>query len=81
MESRIAIYLRVSTDNQTHNSQKAELEEYCTRRGWSNVQWFIDTASGAKQDRDALNRLMEHVRRGKVDVLLIHKLDRLASIM
>ena len=78
MESRIAVYLRVSTDQQSHSSQQTELEEYCARKGWSDVQWFIDTASGAKQDREALNRLMEHVRRGKIDVVLAFKLDRLA---
>ena len=78
MESRIAVYLRVSTDQQTHDSQKAELEDYCARRGWSNIRWFTDVASGAKQSRDGLNRLMEHVRHGKLDVVLVFKLDRLA---
>jgi len=77
MEPRIAAYLRVSTDNQTHDSQETELREYCIRRGWNNVEWYRDTASGAKQDRQGLNELMQKVRRGKVDVILAYKLDRL----
>lgn len=78
MEQRIAIYLRVSTTAQDHDSQRNELTEYCQRRGWANVHWFTDTASGAKQNREGLTRLMEQVRRGKVDVVVAFKLDRLA---
>ena len=78
MEPRIAIYLRVSTTAQGHDSQRNELTEYCQRRGWTNVRWFTDTGSGAKQNREGLNQLMEQVRRSKVDVVVAFKLDRLA---
>lgn len=75
---RIAAYLRVSTDQQSHYSQRSELEDYCKRRGWQNVRWFTDTASGAKSSRAGLDELMALVRRGKVDVVVTFKLDRLA---
>ncbi len=75
---RIAAYLRVSTDQQSHASQRAELEDYCRRRGWVDVRWFTDTASGAKSDREGLGDLMEQVRRGKLDAVVTFKLDRLA---
>ena len=39
--------------------------------------WFTDTASGAKQGREGLAALMDQVRRGKVDAVLIFRLDRL----
>lgn len=78
MDPRVAVYLRVSTDTQIHDSQEAELRDYCVRRGWGNVEWYRDTASGAKQDRQGLTELMQKVRRGKVDVVLAFKLDRLA---
>jgi len=78
MEPRLAIYLRVSTGGQTHDSQRNELTEYCQRRGWVNLRWFTDTASGAKQDRGGLNEMMELVRRGKLDVVIAFKLDRIA---
>jgi len=41
---RFAAYLRVSTDQQSHDSQRKELEDYCQRRGWQDVRWFTDTA-------------------------------------
>lgn len=78
MDPRVAVYLRVSTDTQIHDSQEAELRDYCVRRGWSNIELFRDTASGAKQDRRGLSDLMQKVRRGRVDVVLAFKLDRLA---
>ena len=78
MEPRVAVYLRVSTDQQTHESQESELRHYCEHRRWSDVQWFTDVASGAKQSRNGLMQLMGLVYRGKVDVVLTYKLDRLA---
>lgn len=78
MEPRVAVYLRVSTDQQIHDSQERELKDYCGHRGWKNVEWHRDTASGAKQDREGLNDLMQKVRRGRIDIVLAFKLDRLA---
>ena len=74
---RIAIYLRVSTDRQTTDSQAVELREYCLRRGWKNAREFSDTASGAKCSRSGLDSLMKEVRRGRIDVIVAYKLDRL----
>jgi DNA invertase Pin-like site-specific DNA recombinase len=75
---RVAVYIRVSTDQQSHKSQRSELEEYCRRRGWQDVRWFQDTASGAQQSRRELDEMMAQVRKGKVDAVVSSKLDRLA---
>jgi DNA invertase Pin-like site-specific DNA recombinase len=75
---RIAAYLRVSTDQQSHDSQRLEMEDYCRRRGWADVRWYTDTASGANQGREGLAALMDQVRRGKMDAVVTFKLDRLA---
>jgi DNA invertase Pin-like site-specific DNA recombinase len=74
---RVAIYLRVSTDRQTTDSQAVELREYCARRGWDKAREFSDTASGAKCSRLGLDSLMKEVCRGRVDVIVAYKLDRL----
>ena len=74
---RIALYLRVSTDRQTTDSQAVELREYCARRGWSDVTEFSDTASGAKFSREGLDALMRNVRRHRIDAVIAYKLDRL----
>lgn len=74
---KVVLYTRVSTDLQTPDSQLHELRAYCARRGWENVTEVTDTASGAKRSRAGLDHLMSQVRRGKVDVIVCYKLDRL----
>jgi len=74
---KVAIYTRVSTDKQTHDSQLNELREYCQRRGLNYPAEYSDVISGAKLSRQGLDRLMADVRRGKVDLVVCFKLDRL----
>jgi DNA invertase Pin-like site-specific DNA recombinase len=74
---KIALYLRVSSDRQTTDSQAVELREYCARRGWSDVIEFSDTSSGAKFSRAGLDALMRDIRKGRVDTVVAYKLDRL----
>jgi DNA invertase Pin-like site-specific DNA recombinase len=74
---RSAIYTRVSTDKQTDASQLNELRDYCQRRGWAGVTEYRDVISGAKFTRQGLDKLMSHVRRGRVNVIVCFKLDRL----
>jgi putative DNA-invertase from lambdoid prophage Rac len=73
----IALYLRVSTDRQSTDSQAVELRDYCKRRGWADVVEYCDTASGAKFSRHGLDSLMHQVRKGHVDAIVAYKLDRL----
>jgi DNA invertase Pin-like site-specific DNA recombinase len=74
---KVAIYTRVSTDKQTHDRQLNELRDYCQRRGWTGVTEYADVISGAKFSRQGLDRLMADVRRGRLDVIVCFKLDRL----
>ncbi len=77
MNTTSAIYLRVSTEEQRFDSQELELRTYCERRGWHEVQVFSDKASGAKADRCGLDALMCQVRAGRINRLVVYKLDRL----
>jgi DNA invertase Pin-like site-specific DNA recombinase len=77
MRQTVVIYARVSTAMQTHDSQLTELREYCAFRKWSNVEEITDTVSGVKSSRKGLDHLMAAVRRGKVDIVVCYKLDRL----
>src|SRR6266487_2261223 len=75
---RIAVYGRVSTDAQSHASQLREVRAYVRRR-WPKavVIEYLDKASGARFTREGLNALMAEVRKRRVDVLSVYKLDRL----
>lgn len=74
---RAAIYVRVSTNEQETDMQETELKEYCERRGWS-YRVYPDKASGAKNDRPALNALLSDLRKRKADILVVWAFDRLA---
>lgn len=74
---RVALYTRVSTDRQSDDSQLGEMREFCERRGWPRVTEYRDVISGAKFTRSGLDKLLGDVRRGRVDVVLCFKLDRL----
>jgi len=73
---KAALYVRVSTEKQTHDSQLAELREFCARRHWQTVE-FSDKISGSKFTRSGLDAMMQLVRAGKVDAVVVYKLDRL----
>lgn len=74
---KTAIYCRVSTDKQSHDSQLLELRTYCQRRGWAEVAEYSDTISGSKFTRRGLEALFADVRKGRVERVVVFKLDRL----
>jgi DNA invertase Pin-like site-specific DNA recombinase len=72
-----AVYVRVSTEAQRTDSQEQELRRYCRQRGWNNLTFFADRISGATASRPELDKLMQRVRAGEVERLVVYKLDRL----
>lgn len=74
------LYIRVSTSNggQTTDNQRRELEAYCQRQGWKSVVYDDSGVSGAKEDRPALNKLLKDASAGKIGVVVVWKIDRLA---
>jgi len=81
MKSRnaIAMYLRVSTDGQSTESQHLEIERYLVARGWNeNVKIYEDKGfTGTNTDRVALQELLKDCRQRKIDTIVCFKLDRL----
>jgi DNA invertase Pin-like site-specific DNA recombinase len=80
VSKRVAIYLRVSTAEQTTTNQRRELHAVAKRHGWSVVQVFEDAGiSGAKgrRDRPALDALLKSVARREVDMVAAWSVDRL----
>jgi DNA invertase Pin-like site-specific DNA recombinase len=77
---KAGLYIRVSTANgQTTDNQRRELESYCQRQGWTVTAVYDDTGvSGSKSDRPALNRLLKDAAKGRLEVVVVWKIDRLA---
>jgi site-specific DNA recombinase len=85
---RCAIYTRVSTDQgleQDFNSLDAQYDaaqayiRSQAHAGWTLLRAKYDDGgfSGGNTDRPALQRLLGDVRAGKVDVIMVYKVDRL----
>lgn len=73
----VAIYARVSTEDQRCDLQLNECRGYCERRGWQVVADYVDTGwSGAKKERPQLNKLMAAARLHRFDIVICWKLDR-----
>lgn len=77
---RVAIYTRVSTDEQTTENQRRELLAVAERHGWHVVAEFTDQGiSGAKgrDKRPAFDRLLKAATRREFDVIAAWAVDRL----
>lgn len=74
---KIATYSRVSTDDQKVDMQLDALRQYAQIKGVETYREYIDHISGAKESRPALNEMLADARRGKFNVLVVWKIDRL----
>jgi len=76
---RIAIYARVSTTDQSTDSQLLDLRRYVRERGWNIYKEYADEGiSGTKDSRPALNELMDDAKKRRFDVVLVWRFDRFA---
>jgi DNA invertase Pin-like site-specific DNA recombinase len=73
---KVACYLRVSTEEQTVENQRAPLAQLAQARGWEPV-FYEETWSGRDDKRPELAKLLEDCRRGRVKAVAVVALDRL----
>lgn len=77
---RVAIYLRVSTTDQTVANQRQDLMRVAEQRGWQVVQEYVDHGySGAKgrDKRPAFDRMCKDAAHGKIDMVAAWAIDRI----
>src|ERR671937_2449364 len=81
--TRVCLYTRISTDEENQptslHSQRERLEAFCTaQEGWRIVAHEEDRSTGAKLNRPGLGRTLDLARAGKIDLLLVYRVDRLS---
>lgn len=80
---RVIAYTRVSTEEQANEgvslaAQDVRLGAHCVAHGWPAPEVVTDAGVSAKTlDRPGLTYVLSDVRRKRVDILLVLKLDRL----
>ena len=73
---RVAIYCRVSTEEQTTENQKLILLEYCQRNNYSFE--VIEEVESSRKTRPKKAELMNRLRQKEFDGVVVYKLDRWA---
>ena len=81
MPTSVAIYARVSTEEQTENfsinAQLDLLRSYCKSISFDTYDEYVDAGfSGTTQDRPALQRLLEDAQKGRFQLILVYRIDR-----
>ena len=81
---KTAIYLRVSSNEQAKHgfsigAQEDNLHSLIKIKGWELCGIYIDDGISGKNinDRPELNRLIDDVKQGKVENVLVYRIDRL----
>lgn len=80
----VGLYPRVSTQEQAKEGysigeQIERLNKYCEAMGWTVYKTYTDAGySGGNTDRPGLQQMIKDVKAGKLDKIVVYKLDRLS---
>lgn len=76
--TRVAVYSRVSTEEQITESQLVEVMEYCRQKGYTVVKVFEEEISGAVDplERPVFREMLEFVRRENIVAIVIYDMTR-----
>lgn len=80
---KTAIYARVSTEEQAKEgysieAQENRLKDFVSSQGWVVADLYIDNGFSAKNlERPEMKRMIRDIKKGRIDVVLVYKLDRL----
>ena len=80
MPKRAAIYLRVSSDKQTVENQRPEVEQLARARGFEVVHVYEEQASAVKH-RPQYEAMLKDARRGTFGAVVCWALDRFGRSM
>lgn len=80
---KTAIYVRVSTEEQARegysiSGQLQKLKAFCISQEWEVEEVYVDDGVSAKDmKRRELQRMLEDIKEGKIECVLVYRLDRL----
>lgn len=75
---KAALYSRVSTGDQNAVRQTDEMRQFVRARGWEIVAEETDSRTGKDDKRAGYQKIMKLAKARKIDVLVVHSLDRWA---
>jgi DNA invertase Pin-like site-specific DNA recombinase len=79
--NKVYSVVRVSSVSQSDNTslthQKNVIQNYCEMNDLNIIEIVEEVYSGTTKDRDGLNYLMDKVKNGECDTIVVYKIDRL----
>lgn len=76
----VGAYVRVSTQDQeargTYENQLDQINSFCARSGLSVQRWYREQESTLNLDRPEFVRLLNDLRAGNIDTIIVAALDR-----
>ena len=84
MSKKVALYLRVSTLDQTIDNQLLELRDHCKKMDWEIVKEYADEGlSGtlSREKRPQLNEMIKDAYRKRFDLVVCWDISRLGRSM
>ena len=84
LDRKCALYLEVSTDQQALNGESLEEQEerlrpFCKTRNRKVVKVYReDGKSGKDTNRPQFQQMLQDIREGKIDTVVVKKIDRLS---
>lgn len=78
MKKRVALYARVSSEQQDYSLQIRELTEFAASKGWEIHQVYEEKITGTTANRPQLKQMLLDMAAGRFSVILVWKLDRFA---
>lgn len=82
-----ALYIRVSTEEQARegysiSAQRKQLIEYCQQRGIDDYKIYPEEGKSAKNlKRPEMEKMLQHIKDGRITSVLVYRLDRLTRSM
>jgi len=77
MKNKVAIYCRVSTQDQDVDKQEVLCRKHCEIQGWEVYKVYKDVYSGTSISRPSFNELLNEMRLYKFNTIVVMKLDRI----
>src|SRR5687768_3465490 len=74
---KVALYARVSTDEQHVEQQRDLLVKFCKEKGWQYRSFLDEAMSGSVSDRPGWQELLKEAERGGFDAIVVVKTDRI----
>jgi len=74
---KVAIYTRVSTEEQNPETQLKQIQNYCILNNHGIYEIYEDIISGETDSRSAFDKLLHDMRHRRFDAVVVYKLDRI----